>query len=232
VQCPVTNPPSFPRATSPSTVLSNLNNAAGVPPEFNEFLPKDSEEFKRWKAAKEGGTLEQPMAQLALADSAGDGSKSVRFADEVGVGVPATAAAAETTAASDASSAAAPAPPSALKAPDKEKKSKKGKGPQQVVLSRSTRSGKKSVTTITGLDAYGIKLNEAAKLFGKKFASGSSVVKNAEGKEQIDVQGDCVDGAVELILKLYGKDVKKSDIYHVENKKKERYFDEEDVVES
>lgn len=58
----------------------------------------------------------------------------------------------------------------------------------QVVLERNTRNKKKCITTIAGLDAFGVKLAEASKLFGKKFASGASVVKNAEGKEHIDVQ--------------------------------------------
>ena len=43
-------------------------------------------------------------------------------------------------------------------------------------------------TTVTGLELFGIKLPEAAKAFGKKFACGCSVVKNAAGAEQIDMQ--------------------------------------------
>ncbi len=62
----------------------------------------------------------------------------------------------------------------------------------QVVLERNTRNKKKCITTISGLDAFGVKLGEASKLFGKKFASGASVVKNAEGKEHIDVQVRCL----------------------------------------
>jgi len=38
-----------------------------------------------------------------------------------------------------------------------------------------------------------VKLGEAAKLFGKKFASGAAVVKNPSEKEQIDIQGDCLE---------------------------------------
>lgn len=44
-----------------------------------------------------------------------------------------------------------------------------------------------------GLDSFGVKLGEAAKLFGKKFASGAAVVKSPTEKEQIDIQGDCMD---------------------------------------
>lgn len=64
----------------------------------------------------------------------------------------------------------------------------KKKSKPEVVLERNTRNKKKCVTTISGLDSFGVKHSEASKLFGKKFASGASIVKNAEGKEQIDVQ--------------------------------------------
>lgn len=58
----------------------------------------------------------------------------------------------------------------------------------QIVIERATRNKRKCVTTIRGLDLYGYKLAESAKKFGKKFACGSSVVKDATGKEEIDVQ--------------------------------------------
>ena len=126
-----------------------------MPAEFNEFLPKDCDEYKRWKASKEAG-VSGAMAGLTV------GGEAV---GEAG--------------------AAAPTPA----APAQEKKSsKKKKGKPEVVLERNTRNKKKCITTITGLDTFGVKLGEASKLFGKKFASGASVVKNAEGKEHIDVQ--------------------------------------------
>lgn len=40
-------------------------SVAGVPAEFIEFLPKDSEEYKRWKASQEAG-VSGDMEQLAL----------------------------------------------------------------------------------------------------------------------------------------------------------------------
>jgi density-regulated protein len=100
---------------------------------------------------------------------------------------------------------------------------KKKKNEPMIVLERNTRNKKKCITTINGLDLFGVKLNEAAKLFGKKFASGASVTKNAENKEQIDCQGDFLDQAVDLILKQY-KEVGKKDIYKLESKKKVPYF--------
>ena len=153
---------------------------SGVPSEFNEFLPKDCEEFKKWKASLEGA-VEGGIEKLTL------------------------------------------------EAKEKEKKAsgkKKKKSVPRVVLERNIRNRKKCITTISGLDLFGVKLNEAAKLFGKKFASGASVSKNAESKEQIDCQGDFLDQAVEIILKQY-KEVKKSDIYFIEAKKKQPYFPDE-----
>ena len=100
---------------------------------------------------------------------------------------------------------------------------KKKKNEPMIVLERNTRNKRKCITTINGLDLFGVKLNEAAKLFGKKFASGASVTKNAENKEQIDCQGDFLDQAVDLILKQY-KEVGKKDIYKLESKKKVPYF--------
>ena len=42
----------------------------------------------------------------------------------------------------------------------------------EIVLERSVRNKRKCITTVSGLDTFGIKLPEAAKLLGKKFACG------------------------------------------------------------
>ncbi|KAL4452457.1 hypothetical protein ABPG75_008119 [Micractinium tetrahymenae] len=174
----------------------------GVPSEFNEYLPKESEEFKRWKASQEAG-VSGAMEGLTVSEggaAAGGGG--------------------EGGGAAAAGAAAAPA------AEKKSSKKKKG-GKPEVVLERNTRNKKKCITTIAGLDAFGVKLGEASKLFGKKFASGASVVKNAEGKEHIDVQGDFLDQAAELIVKQF-KEVKKGDVFYIDSKKKTPYFGEEE----
>lgn len=74
-----------------------------------------------------------------------------------------------------------------------------------------------------------MKLGDAAKLFGKKFAAGASITKSPTEQEQIEVQGDFRDKAAELIVKQYGKEhgVKKGHIFVIENKKKEPFFDSE-----
>ena len=58
----------------------------------------------------------------------------------------------------------------------------------QVTIERATRNKRKCVTTVIGLDQFGVKLADASKKFGKKFACGASVTKDASNKEQIDVQ--------------------------------------------
>jgi len=59
----------------------------------------------------------------------------------------------------------------------------------QVVIERATRNKRKCVTSVQGLELFEVKLVEASKKFGKKFACGASVVKDAGNtKELIDVQ--------------------------------------------
>ena len=64
----------------------------------------------------------------------------------------------------------------------------KKKSKPEVIIDRNTRNKKKCVTTVFGLDSFGIKLPEAAKLFAKKYAGGTAVTKTPSEKEQIDVQ--------------------------------------------
>lgn len=183
-----------PEATVQPRVVE-YDPVTGVPSEFNEFLPKDSEEYKRWKASQEAGVSGQ-LEGLALGDG-GDG-------------------------------AAPPPPPKPVEVIKELPGGKKKRQTKpEVVLERNTRNKKKCVTTISGLELFGVKLQEASKLFGKKFASGASITKNAEGKEQIDCQGDFLDQAVELILKQF-KAVSKADIYMIESKKKVPYFSGDD----
>jgi density-regulated protein DRP1 len=60
------------------------------------------------------------------------------------------------------------------------------------------------VTTISGLEHFEVKLKEAASVLGKKFGAGASVVKNATGVQEVDVQGsDMIYDLPELLGKLY-----------------------------
>lgn len=133
-------PPTAP----PAPVVVQYHPLTGVPSEFNEYLPPDTAEFKRWKAAQDGP---EALAALTLKDKEGN---------EIEKQLPG----------------------------GKVKKKQKA----QIVLESHTRNKKKCVTTVTGLDGFGVKLADAAKLFGKKFACGASVVKDATGMQQIDMQ--------------------------------------------
>ena len=85
--------------------------------------------------------------------------------------------------------------------PGKKKKPKV----KEVIVTRATRQRKKAITSVEGLDLFGVKLADAAKVCGKKYACGASVVTNASLKEQIDIQGDVQEQVPELLIEKYGK---------------------------
>ncbi|KAK9829014.1 hypothetical protein WJX72_003411 [[Myrmecia] bisecta] len=159
----------------------------GVPSEFNEFLPKDCDEYKKWKAA-EGGDLDAKLAEVKLDKNGKEIEKQLPGGK------------------------------------------KKLKAKPEIVLERAVRNKKKAITTILGLDTFGVKLSDASKIFGKKFASGAAITKSPMEKDQIDVQGDFLDKAAELIVKTWGKEkgISKKDIYYIDNKRKVPYFHEGD----
>lgn len=133
----------------------------GAPAEFNDFLPKDSDEYKKWKAFTEGqleGTASRSHQQQHLTAATGK-TAELSLKD------------AQTSVAEKKQSGKA-----------------KKKVAQEVLITRAVRNKKKCVTTVAGLEHFGVKLGEAAKVFGKKFASGASVTKTATGGEEIDIQ--------------------------------------------
>lgn len=92
----------------------------------------------------------------------------------------------------------------------------------QVTIKRIERNKRKHVTSIHGLDAFGIDLKKASKQFSSKFATGSSVTKNPQGQEEIVVQGDVSDEIVEMIEAGVGvlKGIPADNVEVVEEKKK------------
>ncbi|GAM25363.1 hypothetical protein SAMD00019534_085380 [Acytostelium subglobosum LB1] len=114
-----------------------------------------------------------------------------------------------------ASTTDATAPAAAAAAPAKKKKEVR----PTITIELSQRTKRKHVTTICGLDAFGIKLSDATKLMAKKFSCGCSVIKTASGTEEIDIQGDFQEDAVDFILDKW-KVVSEGDIYFLEDKKK------------
>lgn len=79
-------------------------------------------------------------------------------------------------------------------------KAKKKIEPGDVKVGRVSRGKKKSVTHITGLLTYEIDLKKTAKLFGGKFACGTS--SNEKGDE-IVIQGDFIDQVIEILQEKF-----------------------------
>mmetsp|Transcript_24206 Transcript_24206/g.53723 ORF Transcript_24206/g.53723 Transcript_24206/m.53723 type:complete len:225 (-) Transcript_24206:205-879(-) len=74
-----------------------------------------------------------------------------------------------------------------------------------VTIKKLTRGGRKCVTSIAGLDGFSVKLEDAAKLFKKKFSCGASVVKGDTGQpDTVDIQGDFEEEVIEIITKEFG----------------------------
>uniref|UniRef100_A0A5B6YSY7 Putative translation machinery-associated protein 22 n=1 Tax=Davidia involucrata TaxID=16924 RepID=A0A5B6YSY7_DAVIN len=48
---------------------------------------------------------------------------------------------------------------------------------QEVVIGKVVRNKRKCITTVKGLERFGVRLSDASKKHGKKFATGASVVK-------------------------------------------------------
>ncbi|ODV93861.1 hypothetical protein PACTADRAFT_4760 [Pachysolen tannophilus NRRL Y-2460] len=92
---------------------------------------------------------------------------------------------------------------------DLQKKQKKEEAKQEremakvlsskVLIKRIERTKRKHVIAVSGLEVFNVDMKKLAKTFASKFATGASVTKNAEKKEEIIIQGDVGD-AVEKYL--------------------------------
>ncbi|XP_038696709.1 translation machinery-associated protein 22-like [Tripterygium wilfordii] len=89
----------------------------------------------------------------------------------------------------------------------------------EVVIEKVVRNRRKCITVVKGLELFGIKLTDASKKLGKKFATGASVVKGPTEKDQIDVQGDIAYDVVEFITETW-PEVPETAIYFIEDRKK------------
>jgi density-regulated protein DRP1 len=64
------------------------------------------------------------------------------------------------------------------------------KGPEpEVFIELNQRNKRKFTTIIYGLDTFDVKLKDASKKLGKKFAASCSIVKDATGAETLVIQG-------------------------------------------
>lgn len=93
----------------------------------------------------------------------------------------------------------------------------------KVIIKRIERSKRKHVIAIFGLEVFNIDLKKLAKTFASKFATGASVTKSAEGKDEIVIQGDVGDEVEEYIHELLEEkgltDIK---VEQIEDKKKKK----------
>lgn len=109
-----------------------------------------------------------------------------------------------------------------LKAEAKADAALKKKLASHVIIQRIERNKRKHVTSVMGLEAFGIDLKKAAKQFSSKFATGASVTKNPQGQEEIVVQGDVSGEIVDMIEDEVGllKGIPADCVKVVEEKKK------------
>lgn len=157
----------------PAPIVVEYDPITGVPAEFNELLPPDLPEYRKWKAMQEGP---EALEKLTLKDKEGNEIEKKLPGGKV-----------------------------------------KTKQKPMILLESKERQRNKHMTSVSGLDLFGIKLSEASKLFGKKFACGASVTKTATQTEQIEMQGDFLHPLAELIFKTYAKtnNVTKDDIFYI-----------------
>ncbi|CUM62841.1 uncharacterized protein PRCAT00000399001 [Priceomyces carsonii] len=91
----------------------------------------------------------------------------------------------------------------------------------KVIIKRIERNRRKHVISISGLEVFNIDMKKLAKTFASKFATGASVTKNAEKKEEIMVQGDISDEAKVYIEKLLEeKGLNEVKVEQIDEKKK------------
>jgi density-regulated protein DRP1 len=93
----------------------------------------------------------------------------------------------------------------------------------KIVIARIQRQKKKFDTSVLGLETVpGIKLEDAAKFFKKKFSCGASVGKTAAGAPQVTIQGDVSLELPDRLMQEYK--VAPSTIFFLEGKGELRSF--------
>ena len=185
-----------------SPIVVKYSPVSGLPAEFCEFSATFEKELAWLKEnapeVLSEDQLAKAMGEVSLAD---DGGGKVAGGEEGAEGIDAPK--------------------------KKEKKNKIGakiankteeEQSTQVIIARIQRQKRKFVTAVAGLDTIpGLKIKEAAKLFGKKFASGSAVSETATGAKEVAIQGDVNFDLVPLIIKEYK--VHPSNIFFLEDGK-------------
>ncbi|KAK6465847.1 translation machinery-associated protein 22 [Scheffersomyces coipomensis] len=110
-----------------------------------------------------------------------------------------------------------------LKEEAKQERELQRKLQSKITIKRIERNRRKHVITITGLELLDVDLKKLAKQFASKFATGATVSKNAEKKEEILIQGDVSDEAKKEIEKiLTDKGLEGIEIEQIDDKKNKK----------
>ncbi|KAK8535401.1 hypothetical protein V6N13_081536 [Hibiscus sabdariffa] len=186
-------------AEKPQPVVVLYCQVCGLPPEYCEFGP-EFDKCKPWLILN-APDLYPDLLQAANANEADKVSDQLQ---STGI----------SSADSGGSSEAKQEEVKRLPGGKIKKKEKK-----EVIIEKVVRNKRKCITTVKGLELFGVKLSDASKKLGKKFATGASVVKGPTDKEQIDVQGDISYDIVEFITETW-PDVLETSIFFIEDGKK------------
>lgn len=93
----------------------------------------------------------------------------------------------------------------------------------KVIIRRIERNKRKHVIAIVGLEVFDIDLKKLAKTFASKFATGASVTKTADGKDEIIIQGDVGDEVEDYVNALLEeKGLEGINVEQVEDKPKKK----------
>lgn len=93
----------------------------------------------------------------------------------------------------------------------------------KVIIKREARTKRKFILAISGLEVFDVDMKKLAKTFASKFATGCSVSKNAEKKEEIVIQGDVLEAVEKYIHSLLEeKGLKDVKVETIDAKKKKK----------
>jgi density-regulated protein DRP1 len=103
------------------------------------------------------------------------------------------------------------------KKPEKVEKKKK-EAYIEIEIKRTT--GKKHATYVSNLERYGLNLKDTAKIFSKKFACSSSVAKEDNGQEYVQLTGEFGYDLINFLVEKFPGVIKAEMCKVKENKKK------------
>lgn len=146
-------------AEKPQPVRVQYCGVCSLPPEYCEFGP-DFDKCKPWLIQN------APDLYPDLHNEANE-----KEADKVADKLQSTGL---SSGASDGAASSAPKQEEVKRLPGGKIKKKEK---QEVVIEKVIRNKRKCITTVKGLELFGVKLSDASKKLGKKFATGASVVK-------------------------------------------------------